>query len=63
MPKVYDLLWRRNEDRRGKARWEKVGVLIDKEGKKSIKIDLIPAGNWDGWLVVSARKERFEEPF
>ncbi len=55
--KVYDLLWKRNEDEKtGKVRWEKVGILTDKEGKLSIKIDLIPAGSWDGWLVVSERK-------
>lgn len=60
--KVYDLLWRKAEDEKtGKARWEKVGVLIEKdEGKMSIKIDLIPATNWDGWLVVSERKAREE---
>lgn len=34
---------------------------MDKEdGKKSVKIDLIPANNWDGWLVVAERKPREE---
>lgn len=57
--KIYDLLWKRAEDEGGKARWEKVGVLIDKEGKKSIKLDLMPVSkDWDGWLVVSERKDR-----
>lgn len=58
--KVYDLLWKKTEDEKtGKARWEKVGVLIEKEeGKKSIKLDLIPAANWDGWLVVAERKPK-----
>ena len=61
MKKVYDLLWKKSEDK-GKARWEKVGVLIEKEdGKKSVKIDLVPVGNWDGWLVASERKEREAE--
>jgi hypothetical protein len=61
--KVYDLVWKRTEDR-GKARWEKVGIMTEKEdGKKSVKIDLLPAGNWDGWLVVSERKEREPETF
>lgn len=60
--KIYDLLWKRNEDKNGKARWERVGVLIDKEDRKSIKFDLIPVGQWDGWLVVSERRER-DEPF
>ena len=61
--KVYDLIWKRAEDR-GKARWEKVGIMTEKEdGKKSVKIDLLPAGNWDGWLVVSERKEKETEAF
>lgn len=60
MSKVYDLLWKRGENR-GKTQWERVGVLIEKEdGKMSVKIDLIPAGNWDGWLVVSERRQREE---
>lgn len=60
--KIYDLLWKRSEDK-GKARWERVGILMTKDdGKMSVKIDLIPASAWDGWLVVSERKER-EEPF
>ncbi len=54
--KLYDLIWKRAEDKEGKAWWEKVGVLIDKDGKLSMKLDLIPVGNWDGWLVVSERK-------
>ncbi len=57
--KVYDLLWRKSEDN-GKVRWEKVGVLITKDdGKMSIKVDLVPASNWDGWLVVAERKDPF----
>ncbi|MEM7828551.1 MAG: hypothetical protein QW561_04350 [Candidatus Aenigmatarchaeota archaeon] len=60
--KIYDLLWKRSEDKNGKARWEKVGVLLDKDDKLSLKLDLIPVGQWDGWLVVSERRER-DEPF
>jgi hypothetical protein len=59
--KIYDLLWKRSENK-GKARWERVGILMDKDGKLSVKIDLIPVGAWDGWLVVSERRER-EEAF
>jgi hypothetical protein len=58
--KIYDLLWKRTENR-GKTRWEKVGVLIDKEDKKSIKLDLLPvSADWDGWLVVSERRDKAE---
>jgi hypothetical protein len=56
--KIYDLLWKKsNHEKAGKVFWEKVGILMDKDGKFSVKIDLIPAGNWDGWLTVSERKE------
>jgi hypothetical protein len=59
---VYDLLWKRSEDRDGRVRWEKIGVLIDKDGRLSLKLDLLPVSkDWDGWLVVSERKER--DPF
>lgn len=60
---IYDLLWKKGEGKNGKAQWQKVGVLIDKGDKKSIKLDLMPIGKeWDGWLVVSERKEK-EEAF
>jgi hypothetical protein len=36
--KIYDLLWKRSENK-GKARWERVGILMDKDGKLSVKID------------------------
>jgi len=56
---IYDLLWKRPDSKSEKVRWEKVGVLIDKDGKKSIKLDLMPVSkDWDGWLVVSERKAR-----
>ncbi len=62
MSKVYDLLWKGPEVK-GKTQWEKVGVLLEKEdGKKSLKLDLVPAGGWDGWLIVSERKSK-EAPY
>jgi hypothetical protein len=61
--KVYDLLWKKGEDK-GKARWEKVGIMTEKDdGKKSVKMDLMPIGQWDGWLVVAERKEKDTEAF
>ena len=62
--KIYDLLWKRTENEEGRAQWEKVGVLIEKEtGKMSVKLDLLPiASKWDGWLVVSERRTK-TEPF
>jgi hypothetical protein len=56
---IYDLLWKKPDSKSERVRWEKVGVLIDKDGKKSIKLDLMPVSkDWDGWFVVSERKGR-----
>ncbi|MFZ5907972.1 MAG: hypothetical protein ACOYVJ_11320 [Nitrospirota bacterium] len=57
--KIYDLLWKRTDgnEKSGKVFWQKIGILMEKENKLSVKIDLLPAGNWDGWLTVSERKE------
>ena len=63
MNKVFDLLWKKSENE-GKAQWERVGVMLAKDdGKKSVKLDLVPAAGWDGWLVVSERKTKSKEPF
>ena len=63
MNKIFDLLWKKSEND-GKAQWERVGIMLLKEdGKKSVKLDLIPACDWDGWLVVSERKTKSKEPF
>ncbi len=60
--KVYDLLWKREEKseekKNGKTRWENVGVLIENEDKRSVKLNLVPVGDWDGWLAVVERKEK-----
>jgi hypothetical protein len=62
MNKTYDLLWKKPEIK-GKTQWEKVGILLEKEdGKKSLKLDLVPAVGWDGWLIVSERKPK-ETPY
>jgi hypothetical protein len=63
MSKTSDLLWKQAEYE-GKAQWQRVGVMIEKEdGKRSVKLDLLPTGSWDGWLVVAARKQKEKEPF
>ncbi len=65
MSKVFDLLWKKSENE-GKAQWERVGVMLVKDdGKKSMKLDVLPIGQWDGWLVVSERKakEKVKEAF
>jgi hypothetical protein len=60
--KIYELLWKReegSEDKKaGKTRWENVGVLIENEGKRSVKLNVMPVGDWDGWLTVVERKDK-----
>jgi len=55
---IYDLLWKRpDSEKSGRVFWEKVGILTNKNGKMSVKIDMIPARDWDGWLEVLKKKE------
>ena len=61
--KIYDLLWRREEKseekKDSKVQWENVGVLIENDGKRSVKLNLVPVGNsWDGWLIAKEGKEK-----
>jgi hypothetical protein len=60
--KIHDLLWKREEKseekKDSKTRWENVGVLIEKDGKLSVKLNVIPVGDWDGWLTVKERQEK-----
>ncbi len=60
--KIYDLLWKREEKAEDKkTRWENIGVLIDNDGKRSVKINVLPVGDWDGWLTVVERKTGQQE--
>ncbi len=60
--KIYDLLWKREEKSEDKkTRWENIGVLIDNDGKRSVKINVLPVGDWDGWLTVVERKAGHQE--
>ncbi|MBC8414272.1 hypothetical protein H8E50_11485 [bacterium] len=60
MEKIYNVLWKKGEAN-GKALWEKVGVMLEKpDGKKSLKIDMLPAYGWNGWLVLSENKPHSE---
>ena len=60
--KVYDLLWlreKKSEDKPdSKNRWETVGVLSDNDGKMSVKLNVLPVGNWDGYLTVKEREKK-----
>ena len=42
---LFTLLNSIERSRNGKARWEKIGVLIDKEGKKPVKLDILPVSS------------------
>ena len=55
---LYDVLYKKAEQEDGKAIWMRCGIMIEKDnGKKSLKLDAVPAGSgWDGWFVVSERK-------
>jgi len=60
--KLYDLLYKKSEYKNGKARWERVGTLIDKGDKKSIKLDmLLVSKEWTGgwWFPRKEREESF----
>ncbi|MEM7827825.1 MAG: hypothetical protein QW561_00640 [Candidatus Aenigmatarchaeota archaeon] len=60
---VYDVLFRQTGNKNGEARWQKIGILVDKDGKLSLKLDFIPTSkDWDGWFIVSQHKKK-EEPF
>ena len=42
------------KDGQEKTAWNKVGKLFKKDdGKMTIKLDALPVGDFDGWLVVT----------
>lgn len=65
--KIYDLVAKVDSEvteNGEKAKWFRVGVLIEKDRKLSAKIDAIPIGTqWDGWLTVKERETKEKEPF
>lgn len=44
-----------------KKRFAKVGTMWDKGQSMSIKIDNMPVGQWDGWLMVKPAEERQQQ--
>ncbi len=60
---IHDILYKKGEQEDGRAIWTRCGVMIEKDnGKRSIKLDVLPLGqDWDGWLVVCERRPREEE--
>lgn len=44
------------------SNWTDMGVMFKKDnGKFSIKIDAIPAGDWDGWVQLLDPRDESEE--
>lgn len=61
---IKDVVFIENVEGRDKPNYHKVGILLEKEnGKVSIKLNTIPAGNWNGWLSVFEQKKREEDVF
>ncbi|RLA96198.1 MAG: hypothetical protein DRG69_01560 [Deltaproteobacteria bacterium] len=58
---VYDIVWPREDN--SKTRWHQCGVLVIKDGRANIKLNLIPTANWDGWLKVFPKKGQEGVPF
>jgi hypothetical protein len=49
---------REYESREGmKTTWDRVGVLVVDGEKVSLRLDTIPAGQWDGWLKAFPRDD------
>lgn len=63
MKKIYNLVRARRLDAEGsKTFWDRVGVLVIDEDRISARMDSIPVGNWDGWLMAFPRNEQDEDP-
>jgi hypothetical protein len=43
-----------------KTRWHKIGVVIEKDGKRFIKLEVIPLG-WDGFASLFPPREKDEK--
>lgn len=61
---IKDIVFIEKIEGKEKPNYHKVGILMEKDdGKVSIKLNSIPAGNgWNGWLQVYAQKKQ-EEAF
>lgn len=58
---IKDLVWIEKVEGRDKPSYHNVGIYMKKDdGKESIKLNMIPAGNWTGWLSIFERKEKEE---
>lgn len=62
MSKRYDICYGRESN--GKTYWTKCGVMFEKEdGSRSIKLEVVPVGDFNGWLSVFEPKSKSDVPF
>jgi len=55
---IEDLVWFEDIGK-DKPKSHNVGILMTKDdGKKSVKINVTPVGNWNGWLSVFPKKDK-----
>ena len=52
---------RAREGQDGKTYWDRVGILIQDGDKCSIHLDVIPVGEWNGWLQAFRRDEEGQQ--
>ncbi|MCO6445007.1 MAG: hypothetical protein J5J04_13070 [Anaerolineae bacterium] len=50
-----------DRDGNEKARWTKCGILMERDGRTSIKLEALPV-NFDGWLSCFEPKPRDDKP-
>ena len=62
MSKFMDLVWVEDIGK-DKPKYHNVGMLMIKDdGKMSIKLNSVPACNWNGWLSVFEQKPKEPKP-
>jgi hypothetical protein len=59
--KVGDVVFVSGTKPDGKPRWKNIGVVFKSDKGLSIKLDAVPAGEWDGWLKIF-KSEPVERP-
>jgi hypothetical protein len=52
---------RAREGQDGKTYWDRVGVLVQDSDKCSIHLDVMPVGEWNGWLQAFRREEESQQ--
>ena len=58
MPKISDLVWVEDIGKE-KPAYHKVGIMVEKDdGKRSIKLNSVPVGDFNGWLQIYEQKPK-----